>query len=412
MSLQHTLETAATALLALSDESVFYGFSKGYNDITRDKDKNGDGLYCVGEVVFNTAMTGYQEILTDPSYHSQIIVFTQPHIGNVGATSLDEEADKIFSRGMVARKISDHYSNWRATQSLPTYLKQRQMIAIDGIDTRKLTRHLRQQGALNGCIMVLPPPVAADETQRADAAKKAIAYAQEFSGLGGAMLAENASTTQSFEWDTCEWQQSGDKYKAAGEAQRRVTILDCGVKKNILCALTERGCHVTVLPYTANYQMLKASNPDGVLISNGPGDPEPCENARTLVRQLMNDNIPLFGLCLGHQIVASALGAKTEKMKFGHHGANHPVQEQKSGHVFITSQNHGFAVQTDSLPPQVRVTYRSLFDGTLQGIAADHPPLITFQGHPEASPGPKDAAVLFNQFVGLIDQHKQAHAQA
>ena len=389
------------ALLALSDESVFYGYSKGYNG----GGAAAECIYSVGEVVFNTAISGYQEILTDPSYHSQIINFTHPHIGNVGANPLDEEADAAFASGMVARAISTHYSNWRAAHSLPEYLAARRMIAIDGVDTRAITRRLRDQGALGGCLMVL-----GEGQDKAEAADAALQRARAFAGLHGAMLAADASGKQAVEWREGEWRQKGDEFPvfpAEGEARRRVTVLDCGVKRNILRALTSRGCHVHLLPYDADYEAVKATAADGVLISNGPGDPDPCDNARAIAAQLLEDGMPLFGLCLGHQIIAAALGAKTEKMKFGHHGANHPVQAVEGGRVLITSQNHGFAVRADTLPPHVRVTHRSLFDGSLQGIAGDAPPVMTFQGHPEASPGPKDAAVLFDQFADMIDRSKR-----
>ena len=385
------------ALLALSDESVFYGYSKGA--------QGGGAVYRTGEVVFNTAMSGYQEIITDPSYHSQIINFTHPHIGNTGANAQDEEAGEIFSAGVVARAISDHCRHWRAAETLPAYLARRGVLAIDGVDTRAITRKLRDGGALGGCLMV--PAAGADIAQ---AAREACALAREFAGLSGAMLAEDASEKEAADWREGEWQPQGNDFPAAKStaAARRVTVLDCGVKKNILRALTQRGCAVRLLPYAADYAAVQKTKPDGVLISNGPGDPAPCESARAVAAQLLADGVPLFGLCLGHQVVAAALGAETEKMKFGHHGANHPVQAVAGGQVLITSQNHGFAVRTETLPPNVRVTHRSLFDGSLQGIASDAPPVITFQGHPEASPGPRDAAALFDDFVAMMDAHRRA----
>lgn len=388
------------ALLALSDESVFYGYSKGYGGAADGT----ESVHSTGEVVFNTAMSGYQEVITDPSYHSQIVNFTMPHIGNTGANAQDEEAQEIFAAGVVARAISPHCTHWRAAETLPHYLARRGVLAIDGVDTRAITRRLRESGALGGCLMV---PALGTEAQAA--AQEACAHARAFAGLSGAMLAADASAAQAADWREGEWQAQGNAFAAAdAAAPRRVTVLDCGVKKNILRALTQRGCSVHVLPYAAAYRSVQESAPHGVLISNGPGDPAPCENARALAQQLLADGVPLFGLCLGHQVVAAALGAKTEKMKFGHHGANHPVRAEADGRVLITSQNHGFAVRTDTLPPHVRVTHRSLFDGSLQGIVSDAPPLMTFQGHPEASPGPKDAGVLFDQFVAMMDAHRHA----
>lgn len=390
-----SISRASFAILALSDGSVFKGFSKGYSRARQD-------CCTVGEVVFNTAMTGYQEILTDPSYHSQLINFTHPHIGNVGINTLDEEADTIYAAGIIARRISDHYSNWRAAESLPAYLRKRKILAIDGVDTRAITQRLRDHGALGGCLFV---PAGGDTDAAAAAALK---QAKEFSGLSGQRLAPAASCRKPLAWKKGEWRQADNQYAAPTAPQRRVTVLDCGVKKNILRALTQRGCRVQLLPYDSSYEAVLKTRPDGVLLSNGPGDPAPCDNARVLAKKLLAEPIPLFGLCLGHQIVALALGAKTEKMKFGHHGANHPVQCLADGRVLITSQNHGFAVRADSLPPAVKVAYRSLFDGSLQGVAAESPPLLTFQGHPEASPGPKEAAVLFDRFIDMIDRWRHA----
>lgn len=390
-------DSSHNAVLALSDGSFYGGYSKGYSG-------NGESegsIYSVGEIVFNTSLTGYQEILTDPSYHSQIINFTYPHIGNTGVNLQDEEADEICISGMVARAISPHCSSWRAAQTLPDYLRQRKIIALDGVDTRAVTRRLREGGALGACLMTVPHPAGIEE-----AAAQAVARARAFSGLSGMLLADSASWTRAPDWREGEWRQQGNEYAPAGGVQRRVAVLDCGVKKNILRALTARGCQVHVLPYDADYQTLQASRPDGVLVSNGPGDPAPCDHACGVVKQLVADKMPVFGLCLGHQVVAAAIGAGTEKMKFGHHGANHPVQELESGRVLITSQNHGFAVRGDTLPSWARITHRSLFDGTLQGFMSESPPLITFQGHPEASPGPHDAARLFDQFVRLIDSRK------
>ena len=387
------------AILALSDESVFIGYSKGYNG----NEESAENIYQVGEVIFNTTLTGYQEVITDPSYHSQIITFTCPHIGNTGINPLDEEADTPLTAGIVARSISTHCSNWRARETLPAYLQARKIIAVDEIDTRAVSRRLRDQGALGGCLMVLRQ---AEDTRAAAAA--AVARAAAFAGLRGARLADVASCRTASDWADGEWRQQGDCYMNAPAAQRRVTVLDCGVKRNILRALTARGCRVRLLPFSADYQAIRASQPDGVLISNGPGDPSACGDLHTVIRQLLAEQVPLFGLCLGHQIIAEALQAKTEKMKFGHHGANHPVYEESSGRVLITSQNHGFAVRAESLPPEARVTYRSLFDNSLQGFAMDTPPVMTFQGHPEASPGPQDAGLLFGEFVKLIDARRRA----
>lgn len=389
------------ALLALSDGSVFGGFSHGFSGDAPDGE-----VACVGEVVFNTAMTGYQEILSDPSYHSQIVVFTCPHIGNVGATARDDEATDWFVAGMVARQICARSDNWRAQASLPEYLRARRVPAIEGVDTRAVTRRLRDGGAMGGCLLVPPAAMAAVRAR-----EEAVRRARAFAGLDGAMLAAPASRTASEEWSEGEWRRAEDGFargETLGEVRRRVTVLDCGTKRNILRALTQRGCAVTVLPYESDYAAVLETRPDGVLISNGPGDPAPCENARALARRLLDDEVPLFGLCLGHQIVAAALGARTEKMKFGHHGANHPVLDVGTGRVLITSQNHGFAVNAESLPPQARVTHRSLFDGSLQGIACDAPPVLTFQGHPEASPGPRDAAVMFDRFARLMEARRAA----
>lgn len=387
------------ALLALSDGSVFYGNSKGYNGTI---DKIAEPV--VGEVVFNTAMTGYQEILTDPSYHSQIINFTHPHIGNTGIVEgggSDNESDDIFVKGMVARQISTHCSNWRSTCSLPEFLQGKEIIAIDGVDTRAITRLLRDKGALGGCLSVY------QNEKQEKATKEALEKAKGFYDKGllnNALLANKVSRDLSEDWKGGRWNAECNRYKISeNNSRRHVVVLDCGAKKNILRALVQRGCRVTVLPYDSDINAVMKLKPQGVLFSNGPGDPAPCDTAIALAKALLDKKVPLFGLCLGHQIIAAALGATTEKMKFGHHGANHPVLSERDGRVLITSQNHGFAVGRESLPKNITPTHKSLFDGSLQGFCGDNPPLISFQGHPEASPGPHDAASLFDDFICLID---------
>ena len=383
------------ALLALSDGSFFFGKSKGYFE---------NEASTTGEVVFNTAITGYQEVLTDPSYHRQIINFTHPHIGNTGVNLNDHEAARVFAAGIIACRISEHFSNWRAKCSLPAFLQEKKIIAIDGVDTRAITRLLRDKGALGGCIMLLDGG-ADDADKRRQAKERALNKARQFAGLSGSMLARDASGNLPTNWEEGIWQANGDTYAPLGKVKRHVVVIDCGAKKNILRSLVARGCRVSVLPYDAGVDDVRAAKPDGVLLSNGPGDPAPCENAQALAKAMLDDKTPLFGLCLGHQIVAQALGMKTEKMKFGHHGANHPVKT-KDGRVLITSQNHGFAVSADSVPHGVEITHTSLFDGSLQGLCGNAPPFISFQGHPEASPGPHDAAELFNDFVKLMDDAK------
>ena len=376
------------AVLALADGSLFSGHSKGYD---------ADGFFAVGEVVFNTSITGYQEILTDPSYARQIVNFTHPHIGNTGVNPLDNEAEEILAGGIIARRIESHFSNWRATASLSDFLRDRRVAAMDGVDTRAITRRLREHGSVAGCIAV-----AAEEETTAACGERALAQARAFGGLSGSPLAEEAGSRPPLEWTEGVWQQADNAYAPATAAGLKVVVLDCGCKRNILRALTERGCSVRILPYDSPAEDILRHRPDGVLLSNGPGDPAPCESAIATARALIAARLPLFGLCLGHQIVAAALGAKTEKMKFGHHGANHPVQRLADGRVLITSQNHGFAVRSDSLPANVRASYVSLFDGSLQGLTMTDSPLLTFQGHPEASPGPHDAGSLFDDFITLM----------
>jgi carbamoyl-phosphate synthase small subunit len=369
-----------SALLALEDGSVYHGESIGAIG------------QSVGEVVFNTSLTGYQEILTDPSYCRQIVTLTYPHIGNVGVNSEDEESSQIYASGLIIRELSPVVSNWRSEEALDTYLERHNIVGLAGIDTRSLTRHLREKGALKGCI------VAGDNID-VDAAIKA---AQGFDGLKGMDLAKVVSTKESYSWDKSCWHLSGES-QAAPE-RFHVVAYDFGAKSNILRMLVERGCKLTVVPAQTSAEDVLAMNPDGVFLSNGPGDPEPCDYAIEAIQKLLETNMPIFGICLGHQLLALATGAKTLKMKFGHHGANHPVQDTASGLVMITSQNHGFAVDADSLPETLTATHVSLFDGSLQGIHHRSKPAFSFQGHPEASPGPQDAAALFDHFIDLLEQ--------
>jgi carbamoyl-phosphate synthase small subunit len=370
-----------TALLALADGSIFYGQSIGYTG------------QSVGEVVFNTAITGYQEILTDPSYYRQIVTLTYPHIGNTGANSEDEESAKIYAAGLVIRDLPLMVSNWRAQESLDDYLKRHQVVAIAGIDTRRLTRLLREKGAQNSCLM------AGDQLDE----QAAIQAARSFPGLQGMDLAKEVSTTESYVWETGEWQ-LGVTEPALPEKRWKVVAYDYGVKRNILRMLAQRGCQVTVIPAKTPASEVLQQKPDGVFLSNGPGDPEPCDYAIAAIQEIVAAGIPTFGICLGHQLLGLASGAKTMKMKFGHHGANHPVQDLASGRVMITSQNHGFAVDEATLPATVQATHRSLFDKSLQGIQRLDQPAFSFQGHPEASPGPHDVAELFDKFVSMMQQ--------
>ena len=376
------------AILSFADGVIFEGTHAGY-----------PAAAAVGEAVFNTAICGYQEIISDPSYHRQIINFTHPHIGNTGTNSDDDESPQAFAAGIVVRKISAAASSWRAKQNLADYLTARCIPAISGIDTRAVTRKLRDGGAMAACIAC-----GNDEKTR----QQAIAAAAAFAGLGGAMLAAEASGLIPPQWRGGLWNAADNQYgmPAAASDALRVCVLDCGVKAAILRELAGRGLAVSVLPYDSDLAAVLQTHPDGVLFSNGPGDPEPCDEALHLARQLLAQKIPILGICLGHQIVAAALGAKIIKMKFGHHGANHPVRATKDGRVYITSQNHGFAIDANTLPPSVRATHVSLFDGSLQGLAADEPPVLTFQGHPEASPGPRDAVVLFDDFVQMMHTHR------
>jgi carbamoyl-phosphate synthase small subunit len=371
------------AILALADGTVFRGYSIGAAGHT------------IGEVVFNTAITGYQEILTDPSYSRQIVTLTYPHIGNVGVNREDVEATKVHAAGLIIKDLPILASNFRKEHTLSHYLKGEKVVAIAGIDTRKLTRILREKGAQNGCIL-------AGE----DNVQKAIDLARSFPGLSGMDLAKVVSVTQPYEWTQTEWA-LGRGYGKQDAPKYHVVAYDFGVKFNILRMLAERGCRVTVVPAQTSAADVLAHNPDGVFLSNGPGDPEPCDYAIAATREFLERRLPTFGICLGHQIMGLAVGAKTLKMKTGHHGANHPVKDLQDGRVVITSQNHGFAVDPESLPANARVTHVSLFDGTLQGFELTDRPAFCFQGHPEASPGPHDIAYLFDRFTAAMDAAKQ-----
>jgi carbamoyl-phosphate synthase small subunit len=362
-------------LLALADGSVFRGISIGAETAT------------VGEVVFNTAMTGYQEILTDPSYSRQMVTLTYPHIGNTGTNREDTESAAVHAAALIVRDLPLRTSNFRSTRTLTDYLRDASTPGIAGIDTRRLTRILRDKGAQNGCLMA----------GRVDEAE-ALARARDFPGLVGMDLAQVVTCSQPYEWTQTEWQ-LGHGFGAQAAPRFRVVAYDFGVKHNILRMLAERGCRITVVPAKTPAEQVLALAPDGVFLSNGPGDPAPCDYAIAAIRAFLDQRIPTFGICLGHQLMALAVGAKTLKMKFGHHGANHPVQDIESGRVMITSQNHGFAVDVSTLPANARITHKSLFDGSLQGFALTDRPAFCFQGHPEASPGPHDVAPLFDRFI-------------
>ena len=376
------------ALLALEDGSLFYGVSFG---IDRE---------ATGEVVFNTAMTGYQEILTDPSYYQQIVTLTHPHIGNVGTNSEDEESDHVYVSGLVIRDLPIAISNWRATDNLSDYLKKHKIVAIAGIDTRQLTRHIRKCGAMRGCI------VAGSKINSKDAIKKA----KSFAGLEGMDLAKEVSTKNIYSWSDGTWSLKKDvkkkDVKKTNKTKWRVIAYDFGIKRNILRILADLGCDVTVVPAKSSAEDVLAQKPNGIFLSNGPGDPSPCDYAITAINKIIESRIPVFGICLGHQLLSLALGAKTIKMKFGHHGANHPVLSIQDERVIITSQNHGFAVDEESLPDDLMATHRSLFDGSLQGVHHRKYPVFGFQGHPEASPGPHDLLPLFNYFIELMKENK------
>jgi len=376
------------ALLALEDGTVFHGDSIGIDGST------------VGEVVFNTAMTGYQEILTDPSYAQQIVTLTYPHIGNVGTNPEDEESNEIFCNGLIIRDLPLRMSNWRGVESLDAYLRRNKVVAISNIDTRKLTRILREKGALNGCIM------AGDLDE-----DRAIEAARSFPGLKGMDLAKEVTTDEPYDWAQGTWTLENGLPKAphpiSEKLPHHVVAYDFGVKRNILRMLVDRGCLLSVVPAQTPAAEVMKLKPDGVFLSNGPGDPEPCDYAIRAIQEIADTGVPIFGICLGHQLLSLASGARTVKMKFGHHGANHPVQDLKTRQVLITSQNHGFAVDDKSLPENLQPTHRSLFDGTLQGVERTDIPAFSFQGHPEASPGPHDLSPLFDHFIDLIKAHKQ-----
>ena len=371
------------AILALEDGSIFKGLAIGATG------------QSIGEVVFNTSMTGYQEILTDPSYAHQIVTLTYPHIGNTGTNSEDEESAFVWAAGLVIRDLPLMASNWRNTQSLDEYLIANNVVAIADIDTRRLTRILREKGSLSGCIM------AGDDIDEA----LALAAAQGFAGLKGMDLAKEVTVKEAYDWTGSTWDlETGHSEKVDG--QFKVVAYDYGVKRNILRMLVERGCNLTVVPAQTPAKDVLAMNPDGVFLSNGPGDPEPCDYAIAAIKEILTTDTPVFGICLGHQLMALASGATTEKMKFGHHGANHPVQDLASKVVMITSQNHGFAVSEKALPSNLRATHKSLFDGSLQGIERTDKQAFSFQGHPEASPGPHDVAPLFDRFIDIMQARK------
>jgi len=375
------------AVLALEDGTVFHGLSIGAKGNT------------TGEVVFNTAMTGYQEILTDPSYNRQIVTLTYPHVGNYGTTPEDMESGGVYAAGLVIRDLPLLHSNWRAAESLESFLTRGKIVAIADLDTRKLTRILREKGALAGCIMT---------GEKADPAA-AVRAAKKFPGLKGMDLAKVVTTKRQYQWnDGTHWE--GEPTRAIRPQHRlNVVAYDFGIKRNILRLLADHGCRITVVPAQTPAAEVLALKPDGIFLSNGPGDPEPCDYAIAAITEFLEGDVPVFGICLGHQLLGLAAGAKTLKMKFGHHGANHPVQALASGRVLITSQNHGFAVDEATLPANVRATHRSLFDGSLQGIEFTDRPAFSFQGHPEASPGPHDVAGLFEHFIELMV--RRLHAQ-
>lgn len=371
------------ALLVLEDGSVFQGRSIGADGET------------VGEVVFNTAMTGYQEILTDPSYSRQLVTLTYPHIGNTGTNPEDEESAQVHAAGLVVRDLSMTASSWRNRESLQDYLVRQGIVGIADIDTRRLTRILREKGAQNGCIIAGENP----------SEERALSAAKAFPGLKGMDLAKEVTTGNSYEWTEKSWSlESGHLAASTDDLQFHVVAYDYGIKRNILRMLVDRGCRVTVVPATTPASEVLAMKPDGVFLSNGPGDPEPCDYAIEAIREILETDIPLFGICLGHQLLGLASGARTVKMKFGHHGANHPVQDLESRTVMITSQNHGFAVDEATLPDNLVATHKSLFDSSLQGIHRTDKPAFSFQGHPEASPGPHDVAPVFDHFIELMSQ--------
>ena len=385
------LPDLAQAVLALADGTVFRGISIGFDGET------------TGEVVFNTALTGYQEILTDPSYCRQLVTLTYPHIGSYGSNDEDIESAKVHAAGLIVKDVPRRASNFRSTASLPEYLRRERAVAIAGIDTRRLTRHLRSGGAQNGAIVALEHGAAVD----AGTVGRAIAAARSAPSMAGLDLARVVSVGAAYEWRQTAWA-LGRGYGELKDARYHVVAYDFGVKYNILRLLAARGCRITVVPARTPAAEVLTMSPDGVFLANGPGDPEPCDYAVAATREFIDRGLPIFGICLGHQIMALATGARTYKMKFGHHGANHPVKDLDSGRVSITSQNHGFAVDPKSLPATMRPTHVSLFDGTLQGLAHTTKPAFCFQGHPEASPGPHDIGYLFDRFVAMMEKSKEA----
>ena len=379
------------ALLALEDGSIFRGIGIGAKGSS------------TGEVVFNTAMTGYQEILTDPSYAQQIVTLTYPHIGNTGTNEEDNESERVHASGLVIRDLPVLASNWRKRQDLNEFLKERNVIAIAEIDTRRLTRLLRSKGPLNGCLL-------SNANLSKESEEKAVGLAKDFPGLKGMDLAKVVSASKQYQWSEGIWDiVSG--YRSAHGSRFRVVAYDFGLKRNILRMLVERGCEVTVVPAQTPAVEVLTLNPDGIFLSNGPGDPEPCDYAIEAITDFLDSDMPLFGICLGCQLLALACGARTVKMQLGHHGANHPVQNLRNGTVIITSQNHGFAVDAESLPSNLEATHKSLFDGSLQGIERNDKPAFGFQGHPEASPGPHDVSPLFDHFIDLMEHNRNPHAK-
>jgi carbamoyl-phosphate synthase small subunit len=385
-----TLPALESAVLVLADGTVFRGRSVGAPGIS------------AGEVVFNTAITGYQEILTDPSYCGQIVTLTYPHIGNTGVNAEDEESGRVYAAGLVVRDVPALVSSWRAQQSLPQYLAEKNVVAIADIDTRKLTRILREKGAQNGCLVA-----AGDPREGGVDVAKALAAARAFPGLAGMDLAKVVTTAKPYEWRDGKWE-LGKGFRHISDAPFHVVAYDYGIKRNILRLLAERGARITVVPAQTPAREALRLQPDGVFLSNGPGDPEPCDYAIESIGEILDTTrVPVFGICLGHQLMGLASGAKTVKMKFGHHGANHPVKDLETGQVVITSQNHGFAVDATSLPPNLKPTHVSLFDGSLQGLARTDRPAFCFQGHPEASPGPHDVGYLFDRFAKMMTEARR-----
>ncbi|HEY5682432.1 MAG TPA: glutamine-hydrolyzing carbamoyl-phosphate synthase small subunit [Sulfuricaulis sp.] len=374
-----------SALLALEDGSLFYGESIGVPG------------QAVGEVVFNTAMTGYQEILTDPSYARQIVTLTYPHIGNTGVNPEDMESGNVYATGLVVRDLPPTHSNFRAAESLPEFMRRYKLVGIAGIDTRRLTRLLREKGAQNGCIFAVEKGGKINK-------KEVLKAARAFPGLKGMDLAKVVSTRKPYHWDEGLWQ-LGKGYAKQVDTRFHVVAYDFGIKRNILRMLAARGCRLSVVPAQLSADEVLKMKPDGVFLSNGPGDPEPCGYAIEAIRKIVETGLPVFGICLGHQLLGLASGARTVKMKFGHHGANHPVIEIGSGRVMITSQNHGFAVDETAMPSTLRITHRSLFDGTVQGLQRTDRPAFCFQGHPEASPGPHDVSPLFDRFIQMMEAY-------